>query len=85
MSMLASKRSISSSSVTVLEVAQRGLISATWWDILPSLSQLIPMCGPVDYTFEDFLNDAAPEEWEQWEKNAAELEIPLDYYIAEFV
>jgi len=36
MSMLASKTSISSSSVTVLEVAQRGLISATWWVMFDS-------------------------------------------------
>jgi hypothetical protein len=71
---------------TVEELAQGYLISATWWDIVPSLSQLIPMCGPqFDYTFQDFLNDASPEEWDEWETKAAELELPLDYYIAEFV
>ena len=44
------------------------------------------MCGPVpDYTFNDFLSDASEEEWKQWEKNAAELEIPLEYYIFEFL
>jgi len=37
------------------------------------------MCGPAfEYTREDFLNDASPEEWAAWEKNAAELEVPLD-------
>jgi hypothetical protein len=25
------------------------------------------------------------DQWKQWEKEAAELELPLDYYIAEFV
>jgi hypothetical protein len=49
-------------------------------------SQLMPMCGPAfDYTFEDFLNDASQEEWDEWEQKAAELELPLDYYLAEFV
>lgn len=43
------------------------------------------MCGPIDYTFQDFINDAEPEEWAEWERKAAELELPLDYYIAEFV
>jgi hypothetical protein len=44
------------------------------------------MCGPAfDYSREDFLNDAAPEEWAEWEQKASELELPLDYYIAEFV
>ena len=43
------------------------------------------MCGPVDYTFEDFLNDASEEEWAEWEKEAEKLELTLDYYIAEFV
>jgi hypothetical protein len=71
---------------TVAELAQDPLISATWWDIVPSLSQLIPMCGPAfEYTREDFLNDASPEEWDEWEQKAAELELPLDYYLAEFV
>jgi hypothetical protein len=37
------------------------------------------------YTFQDFLDDASPEEWDQWEQLAAELELPLDYYIQEFV
>ncbi len=71
---------------TVAELAQDPLISATWWDIVPSLSQLIRMCGPqFEYTFQDFLNDASPEEWDEWEQKAAELELPLDYYLAEFV
>jgi hypothetical protein len=44
------------------------------------------MCGPAfDYTFEDFLNDASPEEWDEWETKAAELELPVDYYVQEFV
>ena len=44
------------------------------------------MCGPVyEYSFEDFLNDASPEEWAEWESKATELELPLDYYIQEFV
>jgi hypothetical protein len=44
------------------------------------------MCGPAfDYTFQDFINDAEPEEWAEWERKATELELPLDYYIAEFV
>jgi hypothetical protein len=44
------------------------------------------MCGPVyEYSFEDFLNDASPEEWAEWESIATELELPLDYYIQEFV
>jgi hypothetical protein len=44
------------------------------------------MCGPApEYTFQDFLNDASDEEWVEWEKKAAELEIPVDYYIQEFV
>ena len=71
---------------TVAKLAQDPLISATWWDIVPSLSQLIQMCGPqFEYTFQDFLNDASPEEWDEWEQKAAELELPLDYYLAEFV
>jgi hypothetical protein len=49
-------------------------------------SQLIQMCGPVfEYSREDFLNDASQEEWDEWEQKAAELELPLDYYLAEFV
>ena len=44
------------------------------------------MCGPAfEYTFEDFLNDASQEEWDAWEQRAAELELPLDYYLQEFV
>jgi hypothetical protein len=71
---------------TVAKVAQDPLISPTWWDIVPSLSQLIQMCGPVfEYSREDFLNDASQEEWDEWEQKAAELELPLDYYLAEFV
>lgn len=50
------------------------------------LTNQISMCGPAfDYTREDFLNDASPEEWEAWEQKASELELPLDYYLAEFV
>ena len=71
---------------TVAELAQDPLINTTWWDIVPSLSQLIQMCGPVfEYSFEDYLNDASGEERDQWERKAAELELPLDYYIQEFV
>jgi hypothetical protein len=44
------------------------------------------MCGPAfEYTFEDFLNDASRAEWDEWEQKAAELELPLDYYLLEFV
>ena len=44
------------------------------------------MCGPAfEYTFEDFLNDASRAEWDEWESEAARLELPLDYYIQEFV
>ena len=44
------------------------------------------MCGPAfEYTREDFLNDASQEEWDEWEDEAAKLEITLDYYIQEFV
>lgn len=44
------------------------------------------MCGPAfEYTFEDFINDASAEEWVEWESEAARLELPLDYYIQEFV
>lgn len=44
------------------------------------------MCGPAfDYSFEDFIADASDEEWNEWEQKAAELELPLDYYIYEFV
>lgn len=44
------------------------------------------MCGPAfEYTKEDYLNDASPEEWAEWESKAAELELTLDYYIQEFV
>ena len=44
------------------------------------------MCGPAfEYTREDFLNDASPEEWAAWEQQAAELELPLDYYLEEFI
>ena len=71
---------------TVAELAQDPLRSPTWWDIVPSLSQLIRMCGPVYYSeFDEFLNNASPEEWDEWETKAAELELPLDYYIAEFI
>lgn len=44
------------------------------------------MCGPApEYTFQDFLNDASDEEWVKWEDEAAKLEIPVDYYVQEFV
>ena len=44
------------------------------------------MCGPAfEYTREDFFNDASQQEWDEWEQKAAELEMPLDYYLAEFV
>lgn len=33
-------------------------------------------------TFQDFLNDTSTEEWES---NAAELELTVDYYVQEFV
>ena len=49
-------------------------------------SKLIAMCGPVfEYSREDFFNDASQEEWDEWEQKAAELELPLDYYLEEFV
>lgn len=43
------------------------------------------MCGPIEYTFEDYINDASSEEWDEWESEASRLELPLDYYIQEFV
>ena len=44
------------------------------------------MCGPAfEYTFEDFLADASDAEWDEWESEAERLELPLDYYIQEFV
>ena len=43
------------------------------------------MCGPIDYTFQDFLNDASPEEWVEWEQKASELEVTVDYYVQEFM
>ena len=44
------------------------------------------MCGPAfEYTFEDFINDASEQEWAEWESEAHRLELPLDYYIQEFV
>ena len=44
------------------------------------------MCGPAfEYTFEDFLADASDAEWDEWESEANRLELPLDYYIQEFV
>ena len=44
------------------------------------------MCGPAfEYTFEDFISDASDKEWDEWESEAARLELPLDYYIYEFV
>jgi len=48
--------------------------------------EVLFMCGPAfDYSFQDFLNDASPEEWVEWENKAAELEVPVDYYLQEFV
>ena len=67
-------------------VAQDPLRFRAWWFMLLKSSQLLSMCGPAfDYTREDFLNDASPEEWDAWEQKAAELELPLDYYLEEFV
>jgi hypothetical protein len=44
------------------------------------------MFGPAfDYTFQDYINDASQQEWDEWESEAARLELPLDYYIQEFV
>ena len=44
------------------------------------------MCGPAfEYSFEDFLADASDAEWNEWEREANRLELPLDYYIQEFV
>ena len=64
----------------------RSLRNLTKSVILLKSSQFNPMCGPVfEYSFEDYLNDASDEEWDEWERKAAELELPLDYYIQEFV
>ena len=72
--------------MTVGELAQDPLRFGTWWFMLLKCSQLLSMCGPAsDYTREDFFNDASREEWDSWEQKAAELELPLDYYLAEFV
>lgn len=47
------------------------------------------MITPVFDSFEDdwIATEAMwdDEEWMQWEKEAAELELPVDYYVAEFV
>ena len=48
------------------------------------------MCGPApdydyEYTLKDFLSDASDEEWNEWESEAKRLELPLDYYLQEFV
>ena len=50
------------------------------------VAEILIMCGSAfEYTFEDFLNDASRAEWDEWESKAAELELPLDYYLLEFV
>lgn len=36
-------------------------------------------------SFQEFLMNAPAELWEQWEQDADALELPLDYYIMEFV
>ena len=72
--------------VPVRLVAQYRLRYTTWWFMLLMSSQLLSMCGPAfEYTREDFFNDASQEEWDAWEQKAAELELPLDYYLEEFV
>ncbi len=47
------------------------------------------MCGPMFDTYEDDWNAREAmyddEDWMRWEKEAAELELPVDYYVAEFV
>ncbi len=46
------------------------------------------MCGPVFDSEDNWIVMEANDDdaqWAQWEKEAAELELPLDYYIAEFV
>ena len=43
------------------------------------------MCGPIDYTWQAFINDAFPEEWAEWEQKASELEVTVDYYVQEFI
>ncbi len=69
----------------------RGIDLAAWWGYVGFASQNVArwgliMCGPVyDYSFEDFINDSSQEEWDEWESEAARLELPLDYYIQEFV
>jgi hypothetical protein len=41
------------------------------------------MSGRIDYTWQDFINDASPEQWAEWEQEASELEVTVDYYIQE--
>ena len=43
------------------------------------------MCGPIDYTFQDFINYASLEDWAEWEQKASELEVTVDYYVQEFI
>lgn len=38
-----------------------------------------------NYTLQDYIRDAEPDEWIEWEKRASELEITVDYYLLEFV
>jgi hypothetical protein len=71
---------------TIYELTQDPL----WWGcrsvILLMSSQFNSMCGPAfDYTFQDYINEASQQEWDEWESEAARLELPLDYYIQEFV
>ena len=75
--------------MTLYELAQTPL----WWGRLVGyVTHVVAihpetiMCGPAfEYTFEDFIADASDEEWNEWESEAARLELPLDYYIHEFV
>ena len=85
MSMLAQRNSNRWRNVTVLEVAQDPLRILLWGVILCLFLRNPIMSGRIDYTFQDFINDAEPEEWAEWEQKAAELEVTVDYYVQEFI
>lgn len=53
----------------------------------PCYITVVPDTFPMlsDYTFDDYINDASDEDWVRWENEASKLELPLNYYIMEFV
>ena len=71
--------------VPIVKLAHTPLRFPSDPDILHSFLRNPIMCGPFDYTFQDFINDASPEEWAEWEQKSAELEVTVDYYVQEFI